>query len=188
MYRQVHCKRSKTVSFPLLRLIFPLLELSKIYFTVKTKIVQMQIENDGKAITIKKTFSRTTAIKKYIDAKPETVWNILINGSNYVNWNSTITMFEGEIKNGGKIKLKSYLDDKRVFKLKVKEMITNKKLVWGDGMGERTYLLERSGKGTIFSMTEKIGGPIFPLFAKMIPPFDESFEKFAHDLSTESEK
>lgn len=37
-------------------------------------------------------------------------------------------------------------------------------------------------------MKEKIGGPLFPLFAKMIPPFNESFEKFANDLKKEAEK
>ena len=37
-------------------------------------------------------------------------------------------------------------------------------------------------------MTEKIGKPLFPLFAKMIPAFDESFEKFANDLKKEAEK
>jgi len=37
-------------------------------------------------------------------------------------------------------------------------------------------------------MREKIGGPMFPLFAKMIPPFDASFEQFAADLKAEAEK
>ena len=37
-------------------------------------------------------------------------------------------------------------------------------------------------------MTEKIGKPLFPLFAKMIPAFDESFEKFDNDLKKEAEK
>jgi hypothetical protein len=37
-------------------------------------------------------------------------------------------------------------------------------------------------------MTEKNNGPLFQLFAKMILPFDESFDKFAHDLKPESEK
>ena len=36
-------------------------------------------------------------------------------------------------------------------------------------------------------MNEIIGGPVFPLFAKMIPPFDESFEQFASDLKSEAE-
>ena len=36
-------------------------------------------------------------------------------------------------------------------------------------------------------MVEKIGGPLFPLFANMIPPFDASFEQFAKDLKNEAE-
>jgi hypothetical protein len=36
-------------------------------------------------------------------------------------------------------------------------------------------------------MTEKIGGSIFPLFARFIPPFDVSFEQFAADLKKEAE-
>lgn len=148
----------------------------------------MQSNIYANATTTKKIFSRTTSIKKYIDAKPETVWSILTNGKEYVNWNSTITMFEGNIAKGNNIKLTSYLDDKRVFKLKVKEFVANKKLVWGDAMGKRTFLLEPYDEGTMFTMTETIGGPFFPLFAKMIPPFDEAFEKFANDLADITEK
>jgi hypothetical protein len=36
-------------------------------------------------------------------------------------------------------------------------------------------------------MHEKIGGPIFPLFALMIPPFDEAFDRFAADLKKKAE-
>jgi hypothetical protein len=36
-------------------------------------------------------------------------------------------------------------------------------------------------------MTEEMGGPLIPLFSKYIPPFDESFEKFAADLKREAE-
>ncbi len=37
-------------------------------------------------------------------------------------------------------------------------------------------------------MTEKIGGPLFPLFAKMIPSFNDAFDAYARDLKTEAEK
>jgi hypothetical protein len=36
-------------------------------------------------------------------------------------------------------------------------------------------------------MTEKIGGPLFPLFAGAIPSFDEVFERYAADLKKEAE-
>ena len=67
------------------------------------------------------------------------------------------------------------------------EFVTEKRLVWGDAQGSRVYSVEKSADGTNFSMTERIGGPLFPLFAGMIPPFDESFNKFSADLKKEAE-
>jgi hypothetical protein len=144
--------------------------------------------SDGKATTIKKTFSRTTSVSIDIQADPKTIWGLLTNASNYPKWNSTVLSIEGKIALGEKIQLRSYLDPKRIFKLFVKEFETDKHLAWGDSLGKRVYSLSPTGNGqTNFSMNEKIGGPIFPLFAKMIPSFDESFEKFAADLKKEAE-
>jgi uncharacterized protein YndB with AHSA1/START domain len=143
----------------------------------------------AKANTIRKTFSRETSISVDIQADTKTIWGLLTNTENYPKWNSTVISIDGKIALGEKIQLKSYLDPKRVFKLTVKELEPEKSLIWGDAMGKREYSLIPIANGqTKFSMTEKIGGPFFPLFAKMIPPFDESFDKFAHDLKTESEK
>ncbi len=144
------------------------------------------MENVVKAVTEKTLFSRTTSIQKHIHTDPETLWSILVDGEKYTKWNSTITHFDGQIKKGATIRLKSYLDEKRTFKLKVKELIEGEKLVWGDGMGKRTFDLKANDSGTLFSMSEKIGGPFFPLFAKMIPSFDEAFEKFVNDLENEA--
>ena len=143
---------------------------------------------NGKATTEKKTFSRTTSISQTINAQPAEVWKILTQASDYPRWNSTIVSLEGEIKTGEKIHLKSTLDSSRTFKLKVKKMIPEQQLVWGDGMGERTYTLEKTSDGCIFTMTEKIGSFMFPLFANQIPSFDASFEQFTADLKKEAEK
>ncbi|NOT36678.1 MAG: SRPBCC domain-containing protein [Saprospiraceae bacterium] len=143
---------------------------------------------NGKANTTKKTFSRETSISVEINADPGIVWALLTNASDYPRWNSTITSIEGEIKLGNKIKLKSYLDPKRTFKLKVKEFVPNQKLSWGDGKGTRIYTIQKtSGNMLTFSMVEKIGGFMFPMYKKYIPPFDESFEKFAADIKKEAE-
>ncbi len=147
------------------------------------------VNSTGKASTNKSTFSRQTSVSIDIQAEPKTVWALLTNAENYPKWNSTIISIDGKIALGEKIQLKSYLDPKRVFKLSVKEFEKEKRLVWGDAMGKREYKLAPTANGqTNFTMTEKIGGPLFPLFAKMIPPFDESFEKFAIDLKKEAEK
>ncbi len=140
-----------------------------------------------KATTIKKTFSRETSVSASIAADPAIVWVLLTHAADYPRWNTTVTSIKGEIKAGGTIELKSTLDEKRTFKLKVKEFVPEKRLVWGDAMGSRVYSLEKSGSGTNFSITERIGGPLFPLFAGMIPSFDESFDKFAADLKKEAE-
>lgn len=64
----------------------------------------------------------------------------------------------------------------------------DKKMAWGDGQGNRVYTLTDHGNGTLsFFMQEKIGGFMFPLYAKYIPPFDQSFEQFAADLKREAE-
>jgi len=142
----------------------------------------------GKASTIRTTFSRETSVSILIHADVEIIWALLTKASDYPRWNSTITSIEGNIEPNGSIKLKSTLDAKRIFKLKVKEFEPAKRLVWGDGQGSRVYTLLSNTNGTVeFSMREKIGGLMFPMYAKMIPPFDESFEQFAHDLKKESE-
>lgn len=141
----------------------------------------------GVAHTEKKIFSRTTSISQMIQADASVIWSILTKASDYPRWNSTIVSLEGEIVDGGKIQLVSTLDPKRTFKLKVKELIAEKRLVWGDAMGQRQFILENTNEGVLFTMSEKIGGPLFPLFARLIPSFDESFEQFANDLKRESE-
>ncbi len=141
-----------------------------------------------KASTVRNTFSRSTSVSAKIAADPAIVWALLTNAEDMKRWNSTIVSVEGAIEKGSKIKLKSTLDPSRTFKLKVKTVEPEKLLVWGDAMGKRTYSLEKQADGsTFFSMTEKIGGPIFPLFASKIPSFDASFDQFAADLKKEAE-
>jgi len=143
---------------------------------------------NGKATTTKKTFSRATTVSISINADPSIIWAPLTNAEDFPRWNSTVTDLKGTIKLGEKIRLKSILDAKRTLKLKVKAFQPETMMVWGDGLGKRTYLLEKKGaQKVIFTMTEKIGGPMFPLFAGKIPPFDEVFEKFAADLKKEAE-
>ncbi len=143
---------------------------------------------NGKATTEKTTFHRTTSVSIDIKADPAIVWKLLTNAADFPRWNSTIISIEGRIAVGEQIKLKSTLAPKRTFKLKVKEMQDRKSLKWGDGHGSRLYTLADKGNGiTTFSMNERIGGFMFPLYAKHIPAFDQSFEQFAADLKKEAE-
>ena len=142
----------------------------------------------GRARSVKTTFSRETTVSIDIRADAAIVWALLTQASDYPRWNSTITSLEGKIALGEKIVLKSTLDAKRSFKLNVKELDVEKRLVWGDGQGSRVYTIIKNANGTVtFLMTEKIGGLMFPLYGSMIPSFDTSFEQFASDLKKEAE-
>jgi uncharacterized protein YndB with AHSA1/START domain len=146
------------------------------------------VASNGKARTIKKTFNRETAVSIDIQADQSIIWALLTNSSDFPRWNSTVISISGTIALGEKIKVKAKLDPKREFKLKVKEFEADKRLVWGDAMGTRVFTLTSIGDNlTNFSMVEKIGDPLFPLFAKMIPPFDDPFEQYANDLKNEAE-
>ena len=148
----------------------------------------MSTAQNGRATTVKTPFSRETSVSIDINADATIVWALLTKSSDYPRWNSTVTSIEGNIRQGDSIKLKSTLDAKRTFKLQVKEFVPEKKLVWGDGQGNRVYTITQQGQGKVlFSMTEKIGGFMFPLYGGMIPPFDASFEQFAKDLKKEAE-
>ena len=155
-----------------------------ILFTITAFFANAQ---QGKASTIKKTFNRSTSVSILINADATKIWNLLANSENHVQWNTTVISIEGTITQGEKIKLTSTLDSSRTFKLKVKEVIPNQKLVWGDAMGTRVYLLTPTENGVLFSIDEKIGGLMFPLFANKIPSFDASFEQNALDLKNAAE-
>lgn len=140
------------------------------------------------ATTTRRVFSRETEVAVDIRATPSQIWSILTNAAAFPEWTSTVLSIEGTIAPDAKIKLRSSLDPKRVFTLTVREFAPNSRLVWGDAMGKRTYALTPLRDGVVrFTMHERIGGPLFPFFAKMIPPFDESFDRFATDLKHRAE-
>jgi uncharacterized protein YndB with AHSA1/START domain len=165
-------------------LFFPIVK--KVLTNKKNKMTTLS--SNGNAVTTKKTFSRETAVSIDIQADRSIIWALLTNANDFPRWNSTVISIEGTIAQGEKIKLKAKLDPKRTFTLKVKAFEADNRLVWGDAMGKRIYSLKSIGNNlTNFTMVEKIGGPLFPLFAKMIPPFDNAFEQYAKDLKNEAE-
>lgn len=144
--------------------------------------------SNGKALTNKKLFSRETAVSIDIEADKSIIWALLTHAADYARWNSGIISIDGNIAPGESILLKAKLDPKRVFKLRVKEFQPESKLVWGDAMGKRVYTVKNLDNNRVnFTMSEKISGPLFPLFARMIPSFDQAFEQFARDLKQEAE-
>ena len=145
--------------------------------------------------TVKRTtFRMECSVNTEINASPEKIWGILTNAARYTQWNTTIISINGNISLGEQIQLKSKLDPKRTFKLKVSTLKPNTTMVWEDGMapmfkGVRNYeLVKLNGNMTKFTMTEVFTGIMLPLIAGSLPDFRPSFEQFAADLKKEAEK
>lgn len=140
------------------------------------------------ARTTRTLFHRETAVSTLIRASSSTVWALLTSAADYPRWNSVVTSIEGRIAPGERIVLRSTLDAKRAFTLRIVEFTPTTRLVWGDGKGQRTYEITDNGDSTVtFRMHERIGGLMFPLYASAIPSFDASFDAFAADLKKAAE-
>jgi uncharacterized protein YndB with AHSA1/START domain len=140
------------------------------------------------AITTRTLFARETRVSVDIHASADCVWRLLTDAERLPSWTGTVRRIEGTIEAGGTIALVSSLDPSRTFRLRVRTFVPPRELAWGDAMGTRTYTIAPSGATTVsVTIVERIGGPLFPFFARMIPSFDASFDAFAADLKRAAE-
>ena len=143
--------------------------------------------SDGVASTTRTVFGQSTRIAQHIDADAATVWRLLTTATEYPRWNSTVVALDGQIALGSKFKLVSTLDPSRTFSLKVREFEPNTRLTFGSAMLRRTCSLSGDAGGTRLVIVERIGGPLYPFIARMIPPLEDNFERFTADLKRAAE-
>ena len=133
--------------------------------------------------------------KTTIDASPETIWAILIDGQRYPEWDPGVDRIEGKIAPGETLKAYSKLSPGRAFPAKVTEFVPGKKMVWSGGMplglfkGVRTFTLSPKGNGsTEFSLREVFSGPLLPMIGRSIPDMTDNFKNFAAGLKNRAEE
>jgi hypothetical protein len=134
------------------------------------------------------------AVQRTIQASPERVWALLAEPAAYPNWNPAVVSLQGRIADGETIKLRSSVNPKRTFSLKVSDVQPGRGMVWADGMplglfkGVRTFTLCAAGeRETEFSMQERYSGPLAALITRAIPDLSESFTQFADGLKAAAE-
>jgi hypothetical protein len=137
-----------------------------------------------------KSFSTSTIIQ----ASPEKIWDILVDGTNWLHWNTTITKIEGNIALGETVAVYPKVNPNRAFPVTVSQFIPHERMVWTGGMplglfkGERTYSLAKQPDGkTEFAMQEIFSGLIAPLITRSIPDLQPSFDEFAAALKRQAE-
>ena len=138
-----------------------------------------------------KSYSATINIK----ASPDTIWNIMIDGDSYPDWDPGMDRVEGSIALGEKVKFFTKMSPDRAFPAKVTTFEPGQKIVLTGGMplglfkSERTHSLTPNTDGSItFETKEIFSGLLLPLFGSNIPDLTKVFDNFAMGLKTQSEK
>ena len=138
-------------------------------------------------------FRMDCAIRVTIRATPERIWALLTDAEGFPSWNTTVTSIEGEIAEGGDLKIKVPAAGDRVFTPKVSKVVPARSMTWSDGMapffkGVRTFDLTPQADGTTeFAMREEFTGLMLPMIKGSLPDFAPVFETYAQDLKRTAE-
>ncbi|MDQ2896888.1 MAG: SRPBCC domain-containing protein [Actinomycetota bacterium] len=129
-----------------------------------------------------------------IQAAPETIWAVPIDGPGLSRWDSGVERVDGAIAPGQKITVHVKANPGRAFPVTVTAFDPGRRMVWSGGMplglfsGVRTYTIDPLGNGANrFTMREEYRGPLLPMIWRSIPDLGPSFEQFATGLKREAE-
>ncbi len=128
-----------------------------------------------------------------IDGGAMAVWDVLVDGSAWPQWDSGVTHVDGTIAPGSTLKVTVAANPGRAFPVKVTDFRPGEGMTFSGGMplglfrGVRTYRLTPSGSGTQFRMREEYTGPLSGLIGRSIPDLQPSFDQFTAGLKARVE-
>jgi hypothetical protein len=130
-----------------------------------------------------------------IEASPDRVWSVLVDGSSYTDWDSGVVRLDGRIAPGGRLKVTSGANPGRAFTVRVTGLVPNESMQWSGGMplglfrGVRTFTLAPAGPAaTEFKVREEYTGPLLGMIWRSMPDLQPSFDKFASGLKARAEQ
>lgn len=138
-------------------------------------------------------FSLECRVEANIHAPAARIWSILTDAKGFPRWNSTVTGIEGEIREGGTVRVHVPGSD-RTFTPRISGVVANRRMDWIGGfrplfLGVRTFELTSRPDGTTdFAMAEKFSGLMLPLVKRSFPDFRPIFAQYANDLRREAER
>jgi hypothetical protein len=136
---------------------------------------------------------RAYEVSTDVQATPEAVWAVLVDGANYPTWDSGVERVDGTIGKNQRIKVRSEVNPGRAFPVTVSELSSPKSMTWTGGLpfglfkGVRRFTLAPSGNITRFVMREEYSGPLLPLIWRTMPDLQPSFDTFAAGLKARCE-
>lgn len=130
-----------------------------------------------------------------INAAPDTIWSILVDGAHYPDWDSGVVRVEGTVAPGETIKVVSAVSPGRTFPVKVTGFEPSRSMTWSGGMpfglfkGVRTFTLTPAADGTTrFGLREEYSGPLLSMMWRSMPDLAPSFAQFANGLKQRAER
>lgn len=129
-----------------------------------------------------------------INALPEKIWDILVDGTAYPEWDPNMIRVEGRLAAGEKVSFYTKFSPERAFPVKITAFKPGRKMVLTGGMplglfkSERTHTLTPKGPSqTLFETEETFSGLLLPIFGRSLPDLTPSFEAFAAGLKARAE-
>ncbi len=124
-----------------------------------------------------------------ISSSPEAIWDVLVDGPHWTDWDSAVVRVDGRIALGEKVTVYPEVNPDRGFPVRVVEFTPAERMVWRGGMplglfsGTRTYTLTGQADGRVrFDLREEYTGPLAGLIGRSIPDLAPSFTRFADGL------
>ena len=126
-----------------------------------------------------------------INARASTVWDVITDGGNFTVWESGITAIDGDLSNGGTIRIKT-TDGGRRRRLRVQQ-IPGEVMTWTSGLPlgllkrVRTFTLSPQAGLTHLTVKEEVSGPMTALLGNTGPDAARSLNDYVHAVSKRAE-
>jgi uncharacterized protein YndB with AHSA1/START domain len=130
-----------------------------------------------------------------INAPPEMVWAILVDGAKYSGWNPEIVEVDGTMDRGESITARVRIGSGAIRRVRmvVTAFDAPRRMEWTGGMpfglfvGKRTFTVVPSGPGTEFRLHLEMSGPLLPLILKSVGDRQPEVDSFSAALKSHAE-
>ena len=126
-----------------------------------------------------------------INARSSTVWDVITDAGNYTVWDSGITEIDGDIRNGGTIRIRTATGHRR-YRLRVEQM-PGEVMTWTRGLplglfkSIRTFTLTSQDAMTHLRVKEESIGPLAGLMGNTGQDTEDSFADYVRAVKERAE-
>lgn len=127
-----------------------------------------------------------------INARASTVWEVITDAGNLTVWESGITAIDGELRNGGTIRIKTTDGGGRILRFRVEQM-PGEVMIWTRGLPLgmlkriRTFTLSPQAGLTHLTVKEEVSGPPATLLGNTRPGTAQTLNDYVSAVSKRAE-